>query len=175
MRSCVWNCLKQWLGFWGAVAVIGLLMVALTALTISTGGVGTVTLTAIIETAIGAAGVKIAAAGFAGIIGALVGCIPAVPVVHRSPGGEEQVFPVAAPAPQQLPHDVPGLVDDKPEKFLEQWTGLFFTAGGYSESGEYFDLHCMTPTLVMAKRSRLKIWIFVRCPGEPEMQPGRSA
>ena len=75
MGKCIWNCLKYHLGFWGAIAVLGLLLAAIAAIGISTGGVGVVTLSAILETALGAAGITIACVGGSGIFGALLGCI----------------------------------------------------------------------------------------------------
>ncbi|MCK4297613.1 MAG: hypothetical protein KAX28_13270 [Candidatus Marinimicrobia bacterium] len=75
MGKCIWNCLKYHLGFWGAIAVLGLLLAAIAAIGISTGGAGIVTLAAILETVLGSAGITLFCIGGSGIFGALVACI----------------------------------------------------------------------------------------------------
>jgi len=79
MLSCIWDNLKFHLGFWGAMAIIGVIMVGITALTVSTGGAGTAGLTALISSAVattwGGAGATIAVIGGSGLIGTLVGGI----------------------------------------------------------------------------------------------------
>ncbi len=76
MRSCVWECCKYQFGFFGAIAVIGLLMIALAALTVSTAGTGLAALiSAAVATAVGGAGLAVAKCGAAGMGGTLIGCI----------------------------------------------------------------------------------------------------
>lgn len=76
MSSCVWECIKYQFGFFGAIAILGLLIVLLTAIGIGTGGAGLVAaVTAAVKTAVGAAGLAVTGVGSAGIFGSLVGCI----------------------------------------------------------------------------------------------------
>ena len=75
MSSCVFNCLKITFGFWGAIAILGLLLVGLTALVVGSGGGAAAAIAAALETAIGASGAIIAGIGAVGLGGSLVGCI----------------------------------------------------------------------------------------------------
>ena len=76
MRSCVWECCKYQFGFFGAIAVIGLLMIALAAIGVSTGGAGLAALvSAAVATSLGGAGLAVAGVGAAGAGGTLIGCI----------------------------------------------------------------------------------------------------
>ena len=75
MLNCLWNCLKYQLGFFLAIALIGLIMAGIAAVGISTGGAGLAALfAAVVETALGGAGIAVAKIGGAGAIGTLVGC-----------------------------------------------------------------------------------------------------
>ncbi len=80
--ACVWKCAKYHLGFWGAMALIGLIMAGLAALGVTTGGAGLTGLPALIAlleavwaTAFGAAGLKLAIAGGTGMIATLAACM----------------------------------------------------------------------------------------------------
>lgn len=79
MWSCIWDTLKYHFGFWGAMALIGVLTVAIAGLTASTGGAATAGLTDIVTnalaTTVGGIGASVAAGGGAGLIGTLVGGI----------------------------------------------------------------------------------------------------
>ena len=80
MKNCIFECLKYAFGFWGALAILGLLIVGLAALFVSTGGAAgagfAAGLAALLEASAAATlGAKIAIAGGVGMIGSLVGCI----------------------------------------------------------------------------------------------------
>jgi len=79
MKDCFWNCLKMTFGLWGAVAILGVLLVLLGGAIAASGGTAIAGLTGLVtaslETAIGTAGAWATAAGGAGILASLVGCI----------------------------------------------------------------------------------------------------
>lgn len=79
MLDCIWETLKYHLGFWGAIAILGVITVGIAALTASTGGAGTAGLTAVITSALGTTAGSIGgtavAVGGAGLVGTLVGGI----------------------------------------------------------------------------------------------------
>ena len=73
MAACIWEKLKFHLGFWGAIAVIGLIMAGIAAIGVTTGGTGLVALvTAVAQTALGGAGLAVAGAGAGAFITTLV-------------------------------------------------------------------------------------------------------
>ena len=78
MKSCILECLQWALGFWGAILVLGLLLTAIAALIITTGpatGVVVPLLEALLASALGSVGIKLAVAGGMGTAGSLLGCI----------------------------------------------------------------------------------------------------
>ncbi len=79
MKSCLWECLKMTFGLWGAVAILGILLVLLGGALAASGGTAIVGLSgfvaAAVDTAIGAAGASAAVAGGTGMLVSLVGCI----------------------------------------------------------------------------------------------------
>ena len=79
MAACIWDCVKYQLGFFGAIALIGVLLAALAALGVTTGGTGYAALILLLEgimaTTMGSVGLTAAAVGGAGVIGSLIGCI----------------------------------------------------------------------------------------------------
>ncbi len=73
MAACIWEKLKFHLGFWGAIAVIGLIMAGIAAIGVTTGGAGLVALvTAVAKTALGGVGLAVAGTGAGAFIATLV-------------------------------------------------------------------------------------------------------
>lgn len=79
--SCVWECLKEFLGYFGALLLIGVLAAAIAGYIAASGGTGAVTLAAVVEgafaTGAGVAALKAAGVGLGGVIGSIIGCIAA--------------------------------------------------------------------------------------------------
>ncbi len=74
MAACIWETLKYNLGFWGAIAVLGVIVAAIVAIGVTPAGPGVVALvTAIVDASLaGAAGVIAAGVGGTGLIATLV-------------------------------------------------------------------------------------------------------
>jgi len=79
MGSCMFNCLKYTFGFWGAVAILGLIVAGVATAIAASGGAAAAGLAGFIEvmlaSAVATAGLKAALAGAGGMLASLIGCL----------------------------------------------------------------------------------------------------
>ncbi len=78
MGKCIWNCLKNVLGYWAALALLAFIALIVAGLLAATGGsiAGVAGLGAVaIGEIVAAAGITAAKLGGAAVLGTIIGCI----------------------------------------------------------------------------------------------------